>query len=110
MLAAGNAGDKLGAPEPLNLDGGFRNDILDSGPAGGSDVECKERTFPEEGGHEASELEGVGLGATRSTIFEGGDEKKGEGERPVQCTAGNMEVSTDIILVFLVVVITVFLM
>lgn len=108
VLVAGNAVDNLGSPEPLNLAGGGRNEILDSGPVGFSDVEYKEKTVTEEGDHEANELEAVGLGAIRSTVFEGGDEKKGEGGRLVQCAAESMEVSIDTILFSLVVTIAVF--
>jgi len=102
-----NALDNLGAPEPSNLASGGNNDILDSGQVECPDVEYKEKTFPEEGGHGASESEAVGLGTTRSTALEGGDEKKEGCGRLVQSTAESMEVSPDSTLVSLVLIIAV---
>ena len=95
LPVAGHAVDNLGAPEPLDLAGGGRNEILDSGPAVGSDVECKEKAFPGKRVLEASELAVVGLGATGNIVDEDGDEMNGKGGTLQQCTAVGTEVSTD---------------
>lgn len=102
MLVAGNAVDNLGASEPSNVAGGGRNGILDSGPAVGSDVECKEKTIAGEEVLEASQSGDDGLGATRSAVVEGGDEKNSKDKMLAQCAAGTAEVSTDFILASLV--------
>ncbi|KAG0557150.1 hypothetical protein KC19_11G106100 [Ceratodon purpureus] len=92
MPGAGNAGDDLGASEPLNIAGGGRNGILDTGPVGGSEVEYKEKTVvAEEGVLEASQIAAVGLGATEGVVLESGDERKEEAGLLVRSTAGSTE-------------------
>lgn len=81
VLVVGNVVDNFGFLEFLNLVGGGRNEIFDLGLVGFLDVEYKEKIVIEEGDYEVNELEVVGLGVIRSIVFEGGDEKKGEGGR-----------------------------
>lgn len=101
MPGAGNAGDDLGASEPLNIAGGGRNGILDTGPVGGLDVEYKEKTVvAEEGVLEASQIAAVGLGATEGVVLESGDERKEEAGLLVRSTAGSTEVSGDHVMLF----------